>query len=107
MKYTIDTDNDTCYDTEVLSLEEVADQLRGCGAFDLGDDEKIGEVVREDGDLVVFIDYDEPMDVRIHGCRKREVAFSLVEINNHFTAADYYSWAKDEDGNDVLMCFGC
>ena len=89
----------------LLSVKEVAMQLEACGALHMEADERMGEAVLEDGELVIPILYDEPMDVRIDGCRKRDEAFSLSAIRRAFTEADYLLWATDEDGDDVLVCF--
>lgn len=103
MKYTIDES----LDTAVLTPEEVAEQLLDCNAFELAPDEKLGEVEMDGHLLVVHILYNEPMDCRIDGFRKRDEEFDMGDIRSHFTAADYYQWAKDEDGDDCLLCFGC
>lgn len=106
MKYTID--EDTLMDTAVLTPREVAEQLRDCGAIELAADEKIGEVRLEFGtDLEIDIDKIIEDDPRCSGYTDRTETFTMSDITDYFTAADYYAWAKDEDGNDVLMCFGC
>ena len=106
MKYTID--EDTLMDTTILSLCEVAEQLRDCGAIELAADEKIGEVRLECGtDLEIDIDKVIEDDPRCSGYTDHTETFTMSDIRDYFTAADYYAWAKDKDGNDVLMCFGC
>ena len=106
MKYTID--EDTLMDTAVLTPREVAEQLRDCGAIELAADEKIGEVRLEFGmDLEIDIDKVIEDDPRCSGYTDRTETFTMSDITDYFTAADYYAWAKDEDGNDVLMSFGC
>ena len=106
MKYIID--DDTLMDTPVLSLREVVEQLENCGAIELAADEKIGEVRLEYGTgLEVDIDKVIEDDPRCSGYNDRTETFTISDIRDYFTAADYYAWAKDEDGDDVLMCFGC
>lgn len=102
MKYSIESD------MQPLSLTEVAEQLQGCGALQLEADERTGEVRLECGtDLEIDIIKSDPMDRRIDGFRDRTETFTISDIREHFTAADYYTWAKDENGDDVLLCFGC
>lgn len=106
MKYTIcDT---TLTDTEVLTPREVAEQLRDCGAIELAADEEIGEVRLEFGtDLEIDIKKVIEDDPRCSGYTDRTETFTMSDITDYFTAADHYAWATDEDGDDVLMCFGC
>ena len=103
MKYTIDEP----FETAVLTPEEVAEQLLDCNAFELASDETLGEVEMDGHLLVIHINWNDPMDKRVDGYPKRDEEFDIGDIRSYFTAADYYTWAKDEDGNDVLMCFGC
>jgi hypothetical protein len=92
-----------------LTPREVAEQLRDCGAIELAADEKIGEVRLEYGtDLEIDIDKVIEDDPRCSGYTDRTETFTISDIRDHFTSADYYAWARDEDGDDVvLMCFGC
>ena len=102
MKYSIESD------MQPLSLTEVVEQLQGCGALQLEADERTGEVRLECGtDLEIDIIKSDPMDRRIDGFLDRTETFTISDIREHFTAADYYAWAKDENGDDVLLCFGC
>lgn len=105
MKYTIDEERMS--ETAVLSTKEVAMQLLNCNAFEVAADERMGDVCLDEGTLVVDIHHLEPEDPRVDGCVKRREEFNMSDIREHFTAADYYQWAKDEDGDDVLLCFGC
>ena len=106
MKYTID-ENDIS-DTEVLTPREVAEQLVNCGAIELEPDERIGEIELDFvTDLAIEIEKVIEGDPRCSGYSERTETFTLSDIRDYFTASDYYAWAKDEDGNDVLMCFGC
>lgn len=106
MKYTID--DSTLMDMAVLTPREVAEQLRDCGAIELAADEKIGEVRLEFGtDLEIDIDKVIEDDPRCSGYTDRTETFTIGDIGYHFTAADYYAWARDESGDDVLLCFGC
>ena len=63
-------------------------------------DEKIGEVRLECG-------CDLEVDVVCNGKFAYTETFTLGDIRAEFGAADYYCWAKDDDGNDILACFGC
>ena len=93
-------------DCKALSVTEVVEQLICCGALEVGNGERLGESRLECGcDLEVDIMTDDPSDMRIHGCLERTETFTLGDIREHFTAADYYTWAKDEDGDDILLCF--
>lgn len=95
-------------DCEALSVTEVVQQLIGCGALEVGNGERLGESRLECGcDLEIDIMTDDPSDPRIHGCLDHTESFTISDIREHFTAADYYTWAKDEDGDDILLCFGC
>ena len=90
---------------EALSVTDVIHQLEGCGALDVGADERIGESRLECGcDLDIDIMINDPSDMRIHGCLSRTVTFTLGDIRTHFTESDYYTWAKDENGDDILLC---
>ena len=92
---------------EAISLEDVAERLALAGAFRVAVDERIGEVAMEDGALVVPILYDEPMDCRVDGCRKRDEVCDITKVRNWLTEEDtqFFTFAKDEDGNDILLCF--
>lgn len=106
MKYTID--DETLNDAAVLTPREVAEQLRDCNAIELAADEKIGEVRLEFGtDLEIDVLKVIEDDPRCSGYTDRTETFTMSDIQAYFTAADYYAWAKDEDGDDVLLCFGC
>lgn len=105
MKLTIDTN-----DVQILTLKEVAKRLFDSGAFmlDRDENEEIGEVRLECGcDLEIDIFHKIEGDPRCNGYVDHTETFTLSEIEFYFDAADYYTWAKDEDGNDVLACFGC
>ena len=106
MKYTIDEYD--LSDTEVLTIREVAEQLANCGAIELEKDERIGNVELEFGtDLSIEIEKVIEDDPRCSGYTDRTETFTVSDITDYFTSADYYAWARDEDGDDVLMCFGC
>lgn len=94
-------------DITILSTLEVAQQLACGGAFEIAADEKMGEVEFEDGELVIEILHNDPQDCRIDGYLKRREEFTISDIRKHFVADDYYRWGKDEDGDDILVCFGC
>ena len=91
-----------------LSLKEVADQLANCGAIELASNETIGDCRLEVGDdLEVDINKVIEDDPRCTGYLVRTETLDMVDIRKHFTAADYYAWGKDENGDDMLYCFGC
>ena len=93
---------------QAMSVTEVVEQLLACGAFEVGMDKRMGEARLEYGtDLEIDIMENDPMDPRIDGFLSHTETFTLSDIREHFEAADYYAWAKDEDGSDVLLCFGC
>lgn len=99
------------YDEPVLlTLREVAEQLCGCGAIHIRgfDGEDYGEVRLENGEeLEIEVVQKIEDDPRCSGYVVRTEIIDLAKIREAFTAADYYAWAKDEDGNDCLACFGC
>ena len=91
---------------EALSLTEVVEQLVGCGALQIAHDKKLGESRLECGcDLEIDIMENDPSDPRIDGCLSHTEEFTLSDIREHFTQGEWYTWAKDEDGNDILLCF--
>ena len=90
---------------ETLTPKEVAEQLMNSR---LEGDEKIGEVRLECGcDLEIDVWRDIKDDPRCSGYYLYTETFALGDIRAEIGAADYYCWAKDDDGNDVLACFGC
>lgn len=92
-------------DIQLLSLKEVAEQLMN-GKLDNG--ERIGEVRLECGvDLEIDIEVVVEDDPRCSSYHEYTETYTLGDIRSEFEAADYYCWAKDENGNDVLACFGC
>lgn len=106
MKYTID--DETLRDYSVMTPREVAEQLEYCGAIQLEADERIGEVRLECGtDLEIDIEKVIEDDPRCSGYVDHTETFLTSDIQYEFTNSDYCAWVKDEDGNDVLMCFGC
>jgi hypothetical protein len=106
MKYTIDDEN--MRDYSVMTPQEIAEQFVNSGVIELQADERIGEVRLESGtDLEIDIEKVIENDPRCSGYVDHTETFDRSDIEYHFEAADYYVWAKDEDGNDVLMCFGC
>lgn len=106
MKYTID--DETLDNYSIMTPYEVAEQLVNCGAIQLEADERIGEVRLEYGtDLYIDIEKVIEDDPRCSGYVDHTETFFASDIQHEFTNADYCAWMKDEDGNDVLMCFGC
>ncbi len=93
-------------EVETLSVKEVVDQLLGCGALEPMQGKKVGESRVEYGcDLEIDIMEDDPSDPRIDGCLSHTETFTLSDIATWFTQGDAYAWAKDEDGDDILLCF--
>ena len=91
---------------ETMSVSEVVEQLKRCGALEVKPDKKIGECRIECGcDLEVDIMENEPDDPRIDGCLSHTESFTLADIRVWFTNADTFAWAKDEDGDEILLCF--
>lgn len=91
---------------EALSLTEVVQQLIGCGAIEIAPDKRLGECRLECGcDLEIDIMENDPSDPRIDGCLSHTEEFTLSDIREHFTQGEWYAWAKDEDENDILLCF--
>ena len=89
--------DDDSLDVAILTPKEVAEQLMN-SRLDGG--ERIGEVRLECG-------CDLEVDVVRDGKYEYTETFTLGDIRSEFEAADYYCWAEDSDGNDVLACFGC
>ncbi len=87
-------------DVQTLTIAEVVEQLKSSGALEVGDGECIGECRLECGcDL----------EVDITSClvgSDRTETFTDADIRADFVNADYCTWAKAEDGSDILLCFG-
>lgn len=93
-------------DYGTLSVSEVVEQLKLCGALDIAADKKIGECRVECGcDLEIDILENEPEDPRIDGGLSHTETFTLSDVATWFTHYDAYAWAKDEDGDDILLGF--
>lgn len=93
-----------CDDVSALTVREVVEQLMSCGDIELEDYERVIDTRLECGcDLEVDIECNAD-DVRIDG--RYTITRTLEDIRAAFTAADYYTWAVNEDGEDVLLCFG-
>ena len=94
-------------DVQTMSVTEVVDSLIASGALEIADGERIGESRVECGcDLEIDIMHDDQTDMRIHGCLSHTVTFTDEDIRAEFVNADYCVWAHDEDGDDILLCFG-
>jgi hypothetical protein len=97
MTYTIDDETMRYY--SVMTPQEVAEQLTWCGELNLEDGERIVSVTLECGcDLEVTIRDGENEYTR---------EFTEWDIKQAFDQPEWVVWAKDENGNDVLLCFGC
>ena len=94
-------------DVQALSVAEVVEQLKSCGALNLEDGERVKDARLECGcDLEVDIEQVIEDDPRCSGYDTRTETFSEADIMSYFVNAEYVFWAKDEDGVDVLLCFG-
>lgn len=81
---------------DTLSIAEVVEQLKD--HIGVLDGEEIGECRIECG-------CDLEVDVTIDGEVVRTETFSLADIRVWCDQYDTYAWAKDEDGNAILLCF--
>jgi hypothetical protein len=91
-------------DVYTMTPQEVAEQLVN---GTLADDERIRDVLLEYGELSIEIERVIKNDPRCSGYVVRVEIYEIREIREQFVQGDYYTWAKDEDGDDVLLCFGC
>lgn len=84
---------------ELLTINEVAEQLKACGAIDLDENESICDVSLEFGtDLeITIVDEDTNKDYI--------ETFTLEDIREYFTESEYYAWVKNEADEDILACF--
>lgn len=90
-------------DISTLSVKEVADLLM---ISRLKRGERIGDIRLECGcDLEIDILIDDPSDPRHDGNLDYTETFTISDIRDEFTQGDWYAWAKDENGEDVLICF--
>ena len=87
-------------EVQTMTIAEVVDQLKSCGALEVGDGEYVGECRFECG-------CDLEVDVLscLVGADHTET-FTEQDVRDWFVNAEYCAWAKDENGNDVLLCFG-
>ena len=87
-------------EVQTMTIAEVVEQLKACGALEIGDGEYLGECRLECGcDL----------EVDIGSCMTggdHTETFTEQDIRDYFTNADYCTWAQDEEGVDILLCFG-
>ena len=87
-------------EVETLTIAEVVKQLKACGALEIGDGEYLGECRLECGcDLEVDV-----CSCLVGGDHTE--TFTDADIRATFVNADYCVWAKDEEGVDILLCFG-
>jgi hypothetical protein len=91
-------------DVYTMTPQEVAEQLVN---GTMTDDERIKDVCFEDRELNITIKKVIEDDPRCSGYVVRVETFDIWDIRELFVHGDYYTWAKDEDGDDVLLCFGC
>ena len=87
-------------EVQTMTIAEVVKQLRTSGALEIGDGEYLGECRLECGcDLEVDV-------VSCLFSGDHTETFTEGDIRDCFVNADYCTWAKDENGNDILLCFG-
>jgi hypothetical protein len=91
-------------DVYTMTPQEVAEQLVN---GTLADDERIRDVLLEYGELSIEIERVIKNDPRCSGYVVRVETFDIWDIRELFVHGDYYTWAKDDAGDDVLLCFGC
>lgn len=91
-------------DMYTMTPQEVAEQLVNST---LADDERIKDVCFEYGELNIEIEKVLEDDPRCSGYDVRVEIFDICDIREQFVQGDYYIWAKDENGDDVILCFGC
>lgn len=80
-------------DIQTYTPQEAADMLVDCGYLELDEDERITDVRLECG-----------CDLEIDINDERTETFTTPDLADAFTVADFITWAKDENDNDVLVC---
>ena len=94
-------------EVQTMTIAEVVEQLESCGALSLEDGERVKDSRLECGcDLEVDIEMEVEDDPRCSGYDTRTETFTEEDIRDYFTNADYCVWAQDEEGVDILLCFG-
>lgn len=87
-------------EVQTMNIMEVVMELKACGALEVGDGEYVGECRLECGcDL----------EVDIGSCMTggdHTETFTEQDIRDWFVNSDYCVWARNEDGEDILVCFG-
>lgn len=87
-------------EVQTMTIAEVVDQLRSCGALAVGDGEYVGECRLECG-----CDLEVDVVSCLVGADHTET-FTEQDIRDWFVNAEYCAWARNEDGEDILVCFG-
>lgn len=83
----------------VLGLKALAQLLVERGDIRLDYGQSIGDCVLDGGTFKMYI-VSAPPEFKF------STVFTLAEIRDTLTGCTFCTWAKDEDGNDVLACFG-
>ena len=83
----------------ILSLKALAQLLVGRGDISVQGDAKIGNCELGGGTFTVDIIHPDSY-VILHK------EFTLADLRDTLTGCTFCTWAKDEEGDDVLACFG-
>ena len=78
-------------EVQTMTIAEVVEQLRTSGA------------------LEIRLECGCDLEVDVVSCLfsgDHTETFTEGDIRDCFVNADYCTWAKDENGNDILLCFG-
>lgn len=87
-------------EVQTMTIAEVVEQLKACGALEIGDGEYLGECRLECG-----CDLEVDVVSCLVGADHTET-FTEQDIRDWFVNSDYCAWARNEDGEDILVCFG-
>lgn len=83
----------------VLGLKALAQLLVGRGDISVQDDVKIGNCELDGGTFTVDI-------IRPDSYVIMRKEMTLQDLRDALTGCTFCTWAKDEEGEDVLACFG-
>ena len=83
----------------VLPLDSLAQLLVGRGDLRLDDTQRLGNCRLNGGTFEVDVVTSPEFSFT---CKE----FTLQDLRDTLTGCTFCTWAKDEDGEDVLACFG-
>lgn len=83
----------------VLGLKALAQLLVERDDIRLDYGQRIGDCVLDGGTFKVYI-VSAPPEFKF------ATEFTLADLRDTLTGCTFCTWAEDEDGNDVLACFG-